>query len=166
MIMKMTQDLGNRMEKMQEMFTKDLQELMNKETEVNNTLERIHSRITEADQINGQEGRMVEITVTEQNIEKGMKKMMTAQDSSGATLSAPTFTLQGSQVEKTEKELEKIFAEIIAENFLNMGKESQPSQEAQSCRKDKAKQEHMKTHRNQTEKKNYRDKTLKTIKEK
>ena len=51
---------------MQEMFTKDLQELMNKETEVNNTLERIHSRITEAeDQINGQEGRMVEITASE-----------------------------------------------------------------------------------------------------
>ena len=42
-------------------------------------------------------------------------------------------------MEKTEKELEKIFAEIIAENFLNMGKESQPSQEAQSSRKDKAK---------------------------
>ena len=57
------------------MFTKDLQELMNKETEVNNTLERIHSRITEAeDQINGQEGRMVEITVTEQNIGNRMKK--------------------------------------------------------------------------------------------
>ena len=94
MIVKMIQDLGKTMEKMQEMFTKDLQELMNKETEVNNTLERIHSRITEAeDQINGQEGRMVEITVTEQNIEKGMKKMMTAQDSSGATLNAPTFTL-------------------------------------------------------------------------
>ena len=64
---------------MQEMFTKDLQELKNKQTEVNNTLEGINSRITEAeDQINGQEGRMVEITATEQTIEKRIKKMMTA----------------------------------------------------------------------------------------
>ena len=31
MIMKMIQDLRNRMEKMQEMFTKDLQELKNKQ---------------------------------------------------------------------------------------------------------------------------------------
>ena len=67
------------MEKTQEMFTKDLQELKNKQTEVNNTLEGINSRITEAeDQINGQEGRMVEITATEQTIEKRIKKMMTA----------------------------------------------------------------------------------------
>ena len=38
MIMKMTQDLGNGMEKMQEMFTKDLEEPKNKQTEMNNTL--------------------------------------------------------------------------------------------------------------------------------
>ena len=31
MIVKLIQDLGNRMEKMQEMFTKDLEELKNKE---------------------------------------------------------------------------------------------------------------------------------------
>ena len=75
----MIQDLRKTMEKMQEMFTKDLQELKNKQTEVNNTLEGINSRITEAeDQINGQEGRMVEITATEQTIEKRIKKMMTA----------------------------------------------------------------------------------------
>ena len=79
MIVKMIQDLRKTMEKMQEMFTKDLQELKNKQTEVNNTLEGINSRITEAeDQINGQEGRMVEITATEQTIEKRIKKMMTA----------------------------------------------------------------------------------------
>ena len=38
------------MEKMQEMFTKDLEELKNKETEMNNTLEGINSRITEAEE--------------------------------------------------------------------------------------------------------------------
>ena len=38
MIVKMIQDLGKRMEKMQEMFTKDLEELKNKQTEMNITL--------------------------------------------------------------------------------------------------------------------------------
>ena len=68
------QDLGKRMEKMQEMFAKYL-ELKNKQTEMNNTLEEINSRITETEErISDLEDRMVEITVTEQNIEKRMKK--------------------------------------------------------------------------------------------
>ena len=63
------------MEKMQEMFTKDLQELKNKQIEMNNTLEGMHSRITEAEQrINDLEDKMVEITAAEQNIEKRMKR--------------------------------------------------------------------------------------------
>ena len=42
---------------------------------MNNTLEGINSRITEAEeQINDLENRMVEITATEQNIEKRMKR--------------------------------------------------------------------------------------------
>ena len=42
---------------------------------MNNTLEGIHSRITEAGaQINDLEDRMVEITIAEQNIEKRMKR--------------------------------------------------------------------------------------------
>ena len=53
MIVKMIQDIRKRMEanieKMQEMFTKDLEELKNKQTEMNNTLEGINSRITEAE---------------------------------------------------------------------------------------------------------------------
>ena len=47
---KMIQDLGKRMEakieKIQEMFTKDLEELKNKQTEMKNTLEGTNSRIT------------------------------------------------------------------------------------------------------------------------
>jgi len=46
----MIQLLGYRMEKMQEMFTKDLEELKNKQTKMNNTLEGINSRITEAEE--------------------------------------------------------------------------------------------------------------------
>ena len=74
MIVKRFQDLRKTMEKMQEMFTKDLEEPKNKQTEMNNTLERISSRITEAEQINDLEYRMVEITAAEWNIEKRMKK--------------------------------------------------------------------------------------------
>jgi len=50
MIVKMTQDLGKRMEsktlKMQKMFTKNLEDLKNKQ--ITNTLKEIKSRITEA----------------------------------------------------------------------------------------------------------------------
>ena len=79
MIVKMSQDRGKRMEakieKMQETFTEDLKELKNKQTEMNNILEGINSRITEAEeQINDLEDRTVEITATEQNIENRMKR--------------------------------------------------------------------------------------------
>ena len=61
MIVKMIQNLRNRMEarieKIQEMFNKDLEELKNKQTvmsntitEMKNTLEGINSRITEAEE--------------------------------------------------------------------------------------------------------------------
>ena len=74
MIVKVIQDLGKRMEvkieKMKEMFTKDLEELKNKQTEMNNTLEGMNSRITEAEAwINDLEDRMVEINATEQSKE-------------------------------------------------------------------------------------------------
>ena len=77
MIVKTIQDLGEKMEakieKMQEMFTKDLEELKNKHRWI--ILEGINSRITEAEEwINDLEDWMVEITTTEQNIEKRMKR--------------------------------------------------------------------------------------------
>ena len=50
--------------------------------------------------------------------------MKTISDTSGTTLNAPTFELQGSQKEKRERKgPEKIFEEIIVENFPDMGKE-------------------------------------------
>ena len=49
------------------------------QTEMNNTLEGINSRITEAeDQISDLEDRMVEVMATELNKEKRMNKMKTA----------------------------------------------------------------------------------------
>ena len=73
LIVKMIQDLGKTIEKMQEIFTKELEEQKkNKQTETNTALEGINSRITEAEeQIRTDlEDRMVEITATEQSIEK------------------------------------------------------------------------------------------------
>ena len=66
----MIPDLRKRMEKMQEMLTKDL-ELKNKQTEMSHTLEGIKTRITEAKKkINDLEERMAEITAAKPNNEK------------------------------------------------------------------------------------------------
>ena len=78
MTVKMIQNLGNRMEKIQETFNKDLEELKRKQTMMNNTineiknsLEGINSRITEAEERNNDlEDKRVEITTAEQNKEK------------------------------------------------------------------------------------------------
>ena len=77
MIVKMIQNLGNRMEKIQETFHKDLEELKSKQTMMNNTINEIknspdgiNSRITEAEeQISDLEDKIVEITIAEQNKE-------------------------------------------------------------------------------------------------
>ena len=70
MIVRMIQNLGNRIDKMQETFNKDLEELKNKQKEMNNTitemkntLEGMNNRITDAEeQISELEDKMVEIT--------------------------------------------------------------------------------------------------------
>ena len=83
MIIKMIQNLGNRMEKIQETFNKDLEELKSKQTMMINTineikisLEGINSRITEAEErISDLEDKMVEITTAEQDKENRMKRI-------------------------------------------------------------------------------------------
>ena len=81
MIVKVIQNLGNRMEKIQETFNKDLEELKSKQTLMNknkikNSLEGINSRITEAEEwISDLEDKIVEITTAEQNKEKRMKRI-------------------------------------------------------------------------------------------
>ena len=67
--------METKIEKMQQRFTKDLQGLKNKQTEINNTLEGINSKLTEAEEwINDLEDRMLGITATEQKIEKKNEK--------------------------------------------------------------------------------------------
>ena len=71
------------MEKTQETFNKDLEELKSKQTEMNNTiteikntLEGINSRTTEAEErISKLEYKMVEINAREQNKVKRMKRI-------------------------------------------------------------------------------------------
>ena len=83
MIVKMIQNLGNRIDKIQEMYNKDLEEQNSKQTvmnnkinEIKNSLEGINSRITEAEEwISDLEDKMVEITTAEQNKEKRMKRI-------------------------------------------------------------------------------------------
>ncbi|MCP4030960.1 MAG: hypothetical protein GY734_06915 [Herbaspirillum sp.] len=136
MIVKMIQDLGKRMEakieKMQEMFNKDLEELKNKQTEMNNTitemkttLEGINSRITEAEEwISDLEDRMVEFTAMERDKEKRMKKNEESLRDLWDNIKCNNIHIIGvPEGEETEKGSEKIFEEIIVKNFPNMGQE-------------------------------------------
>ena len=135
MIVKMIQDLRNRMEawikKIQEMFNKYLEDLKNKQsvmnnkiTEMKNTLEGINSRITEAEeQISELEDRMVEITAAEQNKEKRMKRNEDSLRDLWDNIKCTNIRIIHNPEEEKEKASEKIFEEIIVENFPNMGKE-------------------------------------------
>ena len=82
MIVKMIQNLGKRMEKIQETLNQNLEELKSKQTMMKNTineiktsLEGINSRITEAEEwISDLEDTIVEIITAEQNKEKKNEK--------------------------------------------------------------------------------------------
>ena len=103
MIVKMIQDLRKRMEKMQEIFTKDPEELKNKQTE-NNTLEGIYTRKTEAEEwINYLEDRMVEITAAEQNIEKRIKRSEDSLRDVWDNIKCTNIHIIGTQKEKRER---------------------------------------------------------------
>ena len=82
---------------------------MKEQIEMNNTLEGISSRITDAEEwINDLENRMEEITAIEQNIEKGMEKKKN-EDSlrdSGTTLNTPN-SHYSSPRRKERKDLRK-----------------------------------------------------------
>ena len=78
----MIQNLGNRIEKIQETLHKDLEELKGKRTimkptinEIQTSLEGINSGITETEErISDLEDKIVEITTTEQKKEKKNEK--------------------------------------------------------------------------------------------
>ena len=128
MIVKSIQDLGGnnggKIEKMQEMLTEDPQELENKPAEKSNTLEGSSHRISEAEEgINNLEGGTVETTATEQNREKRMKRKEDNLRDVWDNIKHTSICIIGVPEDKSEKGPEKIWEEIIAENFLTMGKE-------------------------------------------
>ena len=89
---------------------------------MNNTLEGTNSKINEAEQIYDLEDKMVEITATEQNIEKRTKRNEDSLRDIWNNIKHTNIRIIGVP-EGVEKGPEKIFEEITAENFLNMGKE-------------------------------------------
>ena len=163
MIVKMIQNLGNRTEKIQEMFNKDLEELKSKQTVMNNTineiknsLDGINSRITEAEKrISDLEDKIVEITTAEQNKEKGMKRIEDSLRDLWDNIKRTNIRNIGvPEEEEKKKGTEKIFEEITAVNFPNMGKEIvNQVQEVQRVPYMINKEKHAKTHINQTIKK-------------
>ena len=92
---------------------------------IKNTLDGINSRITEAEErISCLEDKMVEITTAEQNKEKRMKRPEDSLRDLWDNIKRTNIRIIGvPEEEEKKKETEKIFEEIIVENFPNMGKE-------------------------------------------
>ena len=113
------------------MFNKDLEELKSKQPMMNNTineiknsLEGINNRITDTEkQISDWEDKIVEITTTEQNKEKRMKRIEDSLKDLWDNIKWTNIWITGVPEEEKKKGTEKIFEEIIVENFPNMAKE-------------------------------------------
>ena len=95
---------------------------------------------------------MVEITATEQNIEQRMERNEDSLRDFWGNIKWVNILIIGvPEGEERGKGPEKIFEEIIAENLPNMEKEIVKSRETESPRQNKLKEEHTKTHSNQTD---------------
>ena len=128
----MIKNLENKMEKMQQSINKDLEELKNKHTETNNTITEIkntlegnNSRIAETEErISELEDKMVEITSEEQNKVKRMKRTQDSLRDLWDNIKCTNIRIIGvPEEEEKKKGYEKIFEEIIVENFPNMENE-------------------------------------------
>ena len=129
MIVKMIQNLRKRIEKIQETFNKDLEELKSKQTVMNNTIteikntpEGINSRINEAEERRSElENKMVEITARGQNKEKRMKRIENSLTDLWDNIKCTNIQIIGVPGEEEKmKGSEKIFEEIIVKNLPNM----------------------------------------------
>ena len=94
-------------------------------TEMKNILEGINNRITEAEEwISDLEDRMVEFTAVGQYKEKRMKRNENNLRNLWDNIKCTNSRIKGvPEGEEREKVPEKIFEQIIVENFPNMGKE-------------------------------------------
>ena len=92
-------------------------------TETKNTLEGINSRISEAEErISELEDKMVEITSEEQNKVKRMKGTEDSLRHLWDHIKCTNIQIIGIPEEEKKKGYEKIFEEIIVENFPKMEK--------------------------------------------
>ena len=89
--------------------------------EIKNSLEGSNSRITEAEeQPSDLEDKIVEITTAEQNKEKRMKRIEDSLRDLRDNITHNNIRIIGvSEEEEKKKRTEKIFEEIIVENFPN-----------------------------------------------
>ena len=94
---------------------------------MDNTLEGINSRITEAEeQISELEDTMVEITAPEQNMETRMQRNEDSLRDLWDNIKCTNIHIIGvPEGEERERGLEKIFEDMTAENFPNVGKVNQ-----------------------------------------
>ena len=92
--------------------------------EIKTSLEGINSRITEAEEwISDLEDKIVEITTTEQNKEKRMERIEDNLRDLWGKIKCTNIRIIGVPEEEKKKGTEKIFEEVIVENFPNMGTE-------------------------------------------
>ena len=93
--------------------------------EIKNSLEEINSRIIEAEErISDLEDKIVEISTAEQNKEKRMKRIEDSLRDFGDNIKRSNIRIIGvPEEEEKKKGTEKIFEEIIVDNFPSMGKE-------------------------------------------
>ena len=100
--------------------------MQNTITEIKNSLEAANSRTQEAEeQISEVEDRLVEINDAEQKREKRLKRSEESLRGLWDNVKRTNIRIIGvPEVEEREKGTEKIFQEIIAKNFPNMGMET------------------------------------------
>ena len=92
--------------------------------EIKNSLEGINSRITEAEErLSDLEDKIVEKTTAEQNKEKRMKRIEDSLRDIWDYIKRNNIPIIWVPEEEKKKGSEKIFEEIMVENFPNMGKE-------------------------------------------
>ena len=142
MIIKMIQNLENKMElqinsletrieKMQEMFNKDLEEIKKSQSVMNNaineikiTLEGTMSRITETeDRVSEVEDKMVKINEAERNKGKRIKRNEDNLRDLWDNVKLSNIKIIGVPEEDIKKGHEKLLEKIIVENFPKIGKE-------------------------------------------
>uniref|UniRef100_A0A8D0U3D4 L1 transposable element RRM domain-containing protein n=1 Tax=Sus scrofa TaxID=9823 RepID=A0A8D0U3D4_PIG len=136
LMLKMIQGIGNKLEakmdNLEETLSKEIQdiklkqeEMQNRVTETKNSLEAANSRIQETEeQISEVEDRLVEIMDAEQKIEKRLKTNEERLRGLWDNMKHNNICIIGvPEGQEREKGTEKIFQEIAAKNFPNMGKE-------------------------------------------